>query len=56
LDPRKVLARGYAWLSDRDGAPVMSVHRIAVGAPLRAVLHDGSADVLVTGISATAPR
>ena len=56
LDPRQVLARGYAWLSDRDGAPVMSVHRIAVGAPLRAVLHDGSADVLVTGISATAPR
>lgn len=56
LDPGQVLARGYAWLSDRDGAPVMSVHRIAVGAPLRAVLHDGSADVLVTSINEDASR
>jgi exodeoxyribonuclease VII large subunit len=56
LDPGKVLARGYAWLSDRDGAPVMSVHRIAIGAPLRAMLHDGCADVLVTSVSDGAAR
>lgn len=50
LDPRQVLARGYAWLSDADGRPVTSVHQLAIGAALQVVLHDGSADVAVTGV------
>ncbi|MEP7296193.1 MAG: exodeoxyribonuclease VII large subunit [Burkholderiales bacterium] len=50
LDPSQVLARGYAWLSDAAGVPVMSVTQMRVGDPLRAVLHDGAADVEVTGL------
>ncbi|MEP7102499.1 MAG: exodeoxyribonuclease VII large subunit [Burkholderiales bacterium] len=50
LDPQQVLARGYAWLSDCSGQPVSSVRRIAAGTELRAVLHDGTADVLVTEV------
>lgn len=51
LDPRQVLARGYAWLSDPEGRPVSSVRQLAIGAPLQVVLHDGSADVEVTGVT-----
>ena len=47
LDPSQVLARGYAWLTDATGTPVMSVTRIQVGDSLRAVLHDGAAEVTV---------
>lgn len=50
LDPRQVLARGYAWLNDADARPVTSVHQLAIGAALQVVLHDGSADVAVTGV------
>ena len=51
LDPRQVLARGYAWLSDSGGRPIGSVQQLSVGAPLQAVLQDGSADVTVTGVT-----
>ena len=50
LDPQRVLARGYAWLSDGSGRPVSSVQQLAVGAPLQAVLNDGTADVRVTQV------
>ena len=50
LDPSQVLARGYAWLTDAQGVPVMSVSALHEGDALRAVLNDGSADVTVTGI------
>lgn len=50
LDPQQVLARGYAWLSDAAGRPVTSVQQVATGAALQAVLHDGTADVVVTGV------
>jgi exodeoxyribonuclease VII large subunit len=50
LDPGQVLARGFAWLSDADGTPVMSVRDLEVGASLRAVLSDGSAQVQVTQV------
>lgn len=50
LDPSQVLARGYAWLTDAQGVPVMSVTALHPGDALRAVLSDGSADVTVTGI------
>jgi exodeoxyribonuclease VII large subunit len=47
LDPSRVLSRGYAWLADEQGTPVLSVRRLASGQALRAVLHDGSAQVIV---------
>jgi exodeoxyribonuclease VII large subunit len=47
LDPSRVLSRGYAWLADQQGTPVQSVRRLANGQALRAVLHDGSAQVIV---------
>lgn len=50
LDPRQVLTRGYAWLSDADGHAVTSIDRIATGDDLTAVLADGTADVRVTGV------
>jgi exodeoxyribonuclease VII large subunit len=50
LDPRQVLARGYAWLSDDTGGAVTSVGGLAVGATLQAVLGDGEASVQVTEV------
>ena len=50
LDPRRVLARGYAWLSESSGRPIGSVQQIETGMALRAVLHDGAADVQVTQV------
>ena len=55
LDPRQVLARGYAWLSDTHGGAVGSVQQIAAGMALQAVLHDGAADVQVTRVEGHAP-
>ena len=54
LDPKQVLARGYAWLTDAQGVPVLSVARLAVGAPLQAVLVDGAAAVVVTRVEPAA--
>ena len=48
LDPSQVLARGYAWLSNAEGTPVMSMRQLSVGTALRAVLNDGAAEVQVT--------
>ena len=56
LDPKQVLARGYAWLSDAGGRPVGSVQQLVIGAPLQAVLHDGAADVVVTGVAGRTSR
>lgn len=50
LDPHQVLTRGYAWLSDGSGRPVASVRQLVPGANLQAVLHDGSADVVVNTV------
>jgi exodeoxyribonuclease VII large subunit len=47
LDPRQVLARGYAWMADAQGRPVLSVQAVALGARLEAVWADGSAQVEV---------
>lgn len=56
LDPHQVLARGYAWLSDGLGRPVGSVAQIEPGAALQAVLHDGSADVVVSRVRGRTSR
>jgi exodeoxyribonuclease VII large subunit len=50
LDPSRVLARGYAWLSDSDGRAVTTVRGLAVEDRLKAVLHDGVADVTVSAL------
>jgi exodeoxyribonuclease VII large subunit len=51
VDPKNVLARGYAWLADETGTPVQSVERLAPGQALDAVLADGSARVAVERIT-----
>jgi exodeoxyribonuclease VII large subunit len=47
LDPQRVLARGYAWMVDAQGRPVLSAHGVGVGDRLGAVWADGSAQVEV---------
>lgn len=58
LDPRRVLARGYAWLDDGAGRALSSVAQLAPGAQVHAVLADGEAQmsvISVTGVAATSP-
>ena len=47
LDPKQVLARGYAWLDDGQGRALTSVRQLAVGSEVRAVLADGEAQMQV---------
>jgi len=47
LDPRLVLQRGYALLSDEQGRPVSSVRQTHAGQALRAALADGEVDLTV---------
>lgn len=47
LDPRLVLQRGYALLTDTDGRAVTSVRQAPLGAALRATLADGAVDLTV---------
>lgn len=47
LDPRLVLQRGYAWLSDEGGRPVTQAARTHSGQALRATLADGEVDLTV---------
>jgi exodeoxyribonuclease VII large subunit len=48
LDPRLVLQRGYALLTDRSGRPVTSVRAAEPGDELKASLADGTIGVVVT--------
>lgn len=41
LDPRRVLTRGYAWVANEHGQPLLSVSAVKPGDLLRAVLNDG---------------
>jgi exodeoxyribonuclease VII large subunit len=52
LDPQRVLARGFAWVADSAGRPVLSVRRVAVGDRLRTVWADGAAEVEVRQLPA----
>lgn len=52
LDPKRVLARGYAWVEDSAGRPLVSSRALVVGQPLRAVWADGGAAVSVTAVDA----
>ena len=47
LDPRLVLQRGYALITDIDGRAVTTVRQAPPGTALRATLADGSVDVTV---------
>lgn len=57
LDPRQVLARGYAWMTDDRGLPVTSARAVRVGDRLAAVWADGQARVQVLDVKTdpTAP-
>ena len=50
LDPQRVLARGYAWIADAQGQPVLSAQGVKAGDRLEAVWADGSAQVEVVQI------
>lgn len=54
LDPRAVLARGYAWVEGADGRPILSVAQLSTGQAVRAVWQDGAARATVTDIEAGA--
>lgn len=43
LDPQRVLARGYVWLSDAQGRALPSVHAVHAGDRVDAVWADGTA-------------
>jgi len=52
LDPRGVLRRGYVWIADEDGRPVVSAAQVMAGQPLQAVWADGRAQMQVTSVQA----
>ena len=47
LDPKLVLQRGFAWLTDEKGAAITSVKQAKVGQLVQATLADGLMDVSV---------
>lgn len=51
LDPKLVLQRGFAWLSDEKGQAVSSIAQAKVGQPVRATLADGVVDLTVSSKS-----
>ncbi len=53
LDPAVVLGRGYAWVSDEAGRPLVSASQLRVGQSVRAVLGDGVAVAQVTAVTTT---
>lgn len=48
LNPKLVLKRGYAWLSNTDGQAITSSVGMVIGQPLRATLVDGEVDLTVS--------
>jgi len=51
LDPAVVLKRGYAWVSDGGGRPLVSASQLSVGQSVRAVLSDGMAVAEITSVT-----
>ena len=47
LNPRLVLERGFAWLSDEKGVAISSVNQTKVGQSVQATLADGLVDLSV---------
>jgi exodeoxyribonuclease VII large subunit len=55
LDPRQVLGRGYAWLTDVAGQPLSSVTQLHAGQMFTATVADGQALAEVRSITAAMP-
>jgi exodeoxyribonuclease VII large subunit len=51
LDPRQVLARGYAWLSDDLGVPITTASALSAGQQVRAELVDGQATATLSSVT-----
>lgn len=51
LDPRLVLQRGYAWVTDESGRTVTSTQKITLGQALQVQLSQGQAAVTVQKLS-----
>ena len=49
LNPRLVLERGFAWLSDEKGDAISSVNQTNAGQSVQATLSDGLVDLSVVG-------
>lgn len=47
LDPARVLARGYAWISTLQGETITRISQVEDGQRLRATLSDGRVELLV---------
>jgi exodeoxyribonuclease VII large subunit len=56
LDPDRVLARGYALLTDAAGHAIASVAQVRTGETLDARLHDGHLDISVLGSARRGPQ
>lgn len=52
LDPRLVLARGYAWLTDAQGQALTQVAQLHPGQAVQATLADGTAALQVQSVAA----
>jgi exodeoxyribonuclease VII large subunit len=50
LDPRGVLARGYAWVESEGGEAIVSARALKTGQAVRAVWADGSAQARITKV------
>jgi exodeoxyribonuclease VII large subunit len=55
LDPRRVLSRGYAWVTDASDRPVSSAAAVQPGQALVAVWHDGRVRVHADDAADPAP-
>ena len=55
LDPRRVLQRGYAWVENEQGQPLLSAAVLRPGQALQAVWLDGRAEVTVERIRMDPP-
>jgi exodeoxyribonuclease VII large subunit len=55
MDPRRVLARGYAWVTDADGRPLLGAHGLRPGQTVQAVWADGRADAQVLRVDLDGP-
>ncbi len=56
LDPKRVLVRGYAFVTDAQGVPVLSAHALLVGDAVHAVFADGRAEARIERVTADAKR
>jgi exodeoxyribonuclease VII large subunit len=54
-DPARVLQRGYAWVQDQQGRPVLSSRMLRVGQAVRAVWADGAASAEVLALEPLPP-